>query len=84
MALTYTLSPTLASVTVVVPTTKGLHVLPSVEYSRETSGGDCQPPFAIATVELASYAVKQSSGLVGSTVQPTGIALVPVVVSEPS
>ena len=48
----------LASVTVVVPTTNGLQVFPSVEYSSDTAGAEL---FAyIATVELASSAVKQS------------------------
>ena len=55
----------LASVTVVVPTTNGLQVFPSVEYSSETVGAE---PFAyIATVLFASYAVKHSQfGVAGS------------------
>ena len=72
-----------ASVTVVVPTTNGLQVLPSVEYSSETVGAE--PLFAIETVEFAARAVKQSSGPgIGNTVHPLGIALAPCVVSEPS
>ena len=71
----------LARFTVVEPTTNGLQVFPSVEYSSETAGAE--PFAAIATVELASYAVKQSGLGIGNTVHPVGIALIPVVVSEP-
>lgn len=52
-----------ASVTVVVPTTNGLHVFPSVEHSSDTVGAELFA--AIPTVELASSAVKQSQFAVG-------------------
>ena len=70
-----------ANVTVVVPTTNGLQVTPSVEYSSDTDG---PLELIIFTVEFAYLAVKQSSGLgIGSEVHPVGIALAPCVVSDP-
>ena len=63
----------LVRVIVVVPTTKGLHVLPSVEHSRETDGAE--PFFAIATVEFASYAVKQSQSPVSTTMLPIFVGI---------
>ena len=52
------------SVTVVVPTTNGFQVPPSVEYSSDTDGAE-EPCAVIFTVELASSAVKQSQFAVG-------------------
>lgn len=63
VALTYTLSPMFESVTVVVPTTNGLQVFPSVEHSSETDGAE--PTADNATVEFASSAVKHSQFAVG-------------------
>ena len=56
LALIAILSPTLASVTVVVPTMKSFHPLP-VLYSNETSGA-LEPTFYMETVEFAYSAVK--------------------------
>lgn len=58
-ALISTLSPTLGSVTVVVPTMKSDHVEPSVEYSRDKVGPLL---LTIDTVEFASSAVNLSLG----------------------
>lgn len=56
-ALSHTLSPAFASVTVVVPGVNVFHVLASVEYSKLTSGG--VPVFVMLTVAPGSSAVKQ-------------------------
>ena len=51
-------SPTLARVTVVVPTVKSFQVEPSVVYSSETDGTETPPFLYIFMVEFASSAVK--------------------------
>ena len=82
-ALNAILSPTLARVTVVVPTMKSFQVEPSVVYSSETEGAE--PTFYIATVEFACSALNVSPGNPGSyshTLQMLGISSYALITSE--